>query len=230
VAENQKLAPHFLGHRKRLRAKFLQNAQGLADYEVLELILGYVLPRKDTKPLAKELLKRFGNFKTILLSPKEDLLSIAGIGESVYCFLELLREFWFRSQEQEFREQALAVTNPGQVFSLFREKLAGLDKEEFWLILLNAKNKIQSLEQVSKGTVDRAPVYLREVIAMVLQKKAVSFIVVHNHPSGDPTPSCADKNLTNTLAELSQKLDINFLDHVIIGKNRYYSFKDENLL
>ena len=230
MAENQKLAHHFLGHRKRLRAKFLQNSQSLADYEILELMLGYVLPRKDTKPLAKELLRRFGNFKTILLSSKDDLLSVAGIGENVYCFLDLMREFWFRSQKQEFREQALAVNNPGQVFSLFREKLAGLDKEEFWLILLNAKNKIQSLEQVSKGTVDRAPVYLREVIAMVLQKKAVSFIVVHNHPSGDPSPSCADKNLTKTLAELSQKLDINFLDHVIIGKDRYYSFKDEHQL
>ncbi|MDQ7032852.1 MAG: DNA repair protein RadC [Desulfonauticus sp.] len=218
---------HYLGHRQRLKAKLAQNVQGLLDYELLEVLLGYALPRKDTKPMAKALLGKFKNFKNILLASKQDLLSVPGLGEGFYLFLLTIKELLFRAEQQKFVQGDDTITSPEDVFNLFKFKLSAQDKEEFWIVLLNTKNKIIKIKKLAQGTVDSAPVYFREILEGIFESGAKSFILIHNHPSGDPEPSAGDKIITEKMQQICTHLEINFLDHVIIGKDNFFSFKQE---
>lgn len=221
--------PHYYGHRQRLRAKFLEDSARLADYELLEALLGVIIPRRDTKPIAKALLKRFGNIKGVFAAREEELLSISGIGPGVVYFWQLLRELRIRMDESRLREKVV-VDHPKIIAELATARLGGLAKEQFWVAMLDNRHRLMSWDQISQGTVDKAQVYMREIMEKALEKKASGLILVHNHPGGDPRPSQADKNLTKNVQHVANQLDIRVLDHVIITEEDYFSFKLQGLM
>ncbi len=221
--------PHYYGHRQRLREKFLEDQERLADYELLEALLGVIIPRRDTKPLAKELLKRFGNLKGVFSAKEEELLTVSGIGPGVVYFWQLLRAVRIRIDESRLQEKVI-VDHPKIVAELATARLGDLEKEQFWVAMLDNRNRLLAWEKISQGTVNQAHVYLREIMEKALEKKASGLILVHNHPGGDPRPSQADKNLTDTVRHVASQLDIRILDHIIITEEDYYSFKSQGLI
>ncbi len=221
--------PHYYGHRQRLREKFLDDHEKLADYELLEALLGVVIPRRDTKPIAKELLKRFGNLKGVFAAKEEELLTISGIGPGVVYFWHLLRALKIRIDESRLQEKVI-VDHPKIVAELATARLGDQDKEQFWVAMVDNRNRLLAWEKISQGTVNQAHVYLREIMEKALEKKASGLILVHNHPGGDPRPSQADKNLTETVRHVAGQLEIRILDHIIITEEDYYSFKSQGLI
>lgn len=221
--------PHYYGHRQRLREKFLEDNDRLADYELLEALLGIVIPRRDTKPIAKELLKRFGNLKSVFAAKEEELVPIPGVGQGVVYFWQLLRELRVRIQESRLQEKVI-VDHPKIVAELAGARLGDLAKEQFWVAMLDNKHRLLAWEKISQGTVNQARVYVREILEKALDKKASGMILVHNHPGGDPKPSQADKNLTETVKHVAGQLDIRILDHVIVTEEDYFSFKLQGLI
>ncbi|MFO8032307.1 MAG: DNA repair protein RadC [Desulfohalobiaceae bacterium] len=221
--------PHYVGHRKRLKQKFRENSQVLEDYEILELLLGYGLPRKDTKPLAKELLSRFGSLKGVFHAGPQELRKVPGLGQGLELFWLLLQEFWARlGSEQLPRKEALS--SPLAVLEAVRRRIGFSGKESFWLALVDNKNRLLDLACVSQGTVDQACVYPREIFRPALEIDASGIILVHNHPGGDPRPSVQDQELTRRLQGTGQELGLRILDHLIVAEDSYYSFKEQGLL
>jgi DNA repair protein RadC len=218
--------PHYLGHRKRLKEKLRKDPSLLEDYEVLELLLGYAVPRKDTKPLAKELLERFGSFKELLFARASQFEQVPGIGQGISTFWLLWREFWSRLEQSEFKPKTV-LDSPTKVARLARTRLSFLEVEEFWMILVDTKNRLLAFEKICSGTVDQAPVFPREVIARALELKASGLILLHNHPGGDPRPSHQDFQLTRKLQAVARDLGLRVLDHIIIGQDNYFSFQEE---
>ncbi|WP_457572564.1 RadC family protein [Desulfovulcanus sp.] len=218
--------PHYLGHRKRLKEKLRKDPSLLEDYEVLELLLSYALPRKDTKPLAKELLDRFGSFKEILFARTSQFEQVPGIGQGISTFWLLWREFWSRLEQSDFKPK-IVLDSPGKVAGLAKTRLSFLEIEEFWMILVDTKNRLLAFERLCSGTVDQAPVFPREVIARALELKASGLILLHNHPGGDPRPSLQDFQLTKRLQKIAKDLGLRVLDHIIIGQDNYFSFQEE---
>ena len=218
--------PHYLGHRKRLKEKLRKDPALLEDYEILELLLGYALPRKDTKPLAKELLHQFDTLKGILLARQSQFEQVPGIGQGITTFWLLWREFWSRLEQSEFKPKSV-VDSPEKVARLARTRLSFLEVEEFWMVLVDTKNRLLSFEKICSGTVDQAPVFPREVIARALELKASGLILLHNHPGGDPRPSHQDLHLTRKLQKIARDLGLRVLDHIIIGRDSYFSFREE---
>jgi len=226
VSINMKNQPHYLGHRKRLKEKLRKDPSLLEDYEVLELLLGYAVPRKDTKPLAKELLERFGSFKELLFARASQFEQVPGIGQGISTFWLLWREFWSRLEQSEFKPKTV-LDSPTKVARLARTRLSFLEVEEFWMILVDTKNRLLAFEKICSGTVDQAPVFPREVIARALELKASGLILLHNHPGGDPRPSHQDFQLTRKLQAVARDLGLRVLDHIIIGQDNYFSFQEE---
>ena len=226
VSINMKNQPHYLGHRKRLKEKLRKDPSLLEDYEVLELLLGYAVPRKDTKPLAKELLERFGSFKELLFARASQFEQVPGIGQGISIFWLLWREFWSRLEQSEFKPKTV-LDSPTKVARLARTRLSFLEVEEFWMILVDTKNRLLAFEKICSGTVDQAPVFPREVIARALELKASGLILLHNHPGGDPRPSHQDFQLTRKLQAVARDLGLRVLDHIIIGQDNYFSFQEE---
>ena len=218
--------PHYLGHRKRLKEKLRKDPSLLEDYEVLELLLGYAVPRKDTKPLAKELLERFGSFKELLFARASQFEQVPGIGQGISTFWLLWREFWSRLEQSEFKPK-IVLDSPAKVAGLAKTRLSFLEVEEFWMILVDTKNRLLAFEKICSGTVDQAPVFPREVIARALELKASGLILLHNHPGGDPRPSHQDFQLTRKLQAVARDLGLRVLDHIIIGQDNYFSFQEE---
>ena len=206
-----------------------EDPRALADYEVLELLLGYVYLRRDTKPLAKALLERFGSLRGVFAARPAELGQVDGLGEGFEKFWLLWREFWARLNEQPLRERAV-VNNPSVVAEIARARLGHEETEEFWVALLDNKNRLVGWERLSRGTVDQAPVYPREVLALAISRKASGIIVVHNHPGGDPRPSASDIELTVKLRAAARELGVRLLDHLVVTDSDYCSFKSENLL
>ena len=226
VSINMKNQPHYLGHRKRLKEKLRKDPSLLEDYEVLELLLGYAVPRKDTKPLAKELLERFGSFKELLFARASQFEQVPGIGQGISTFWLLWREFWSRLEQSEFKPK-IVLDSPAKVAGLAKTRLSFLEVEEFWMILVDTKNRLLAFEKICSGTVDQAPVFPREVIARALELKASGLILLHNHPGGDPRPSHQDFQLTRKLQAVARDLGLRVLDHIIIGQDNYFSFQEE---
>ncbi|MFP4586982.1 MAG: RadC family protein [Desulfohalobiaceae bacterium] len=221
--------PHYVGHRKRLKQKLLENSQFLEDYEILELLLGYGLPRKDTKPLAKELLGRFDSLKGVFHAKPQELRQVPGLGQGLEVFWLLLQEFWARlGREQLPRKEALS--SPLAVLEAVRRRIGFSSKESFWVALVDNKNRLLDLACVSQGTVDQACIYPREIFRPALEVEASGIILVHNHPGGDPRPSVQDKELTSRLQDTGQRLGLRVLDHLIVAEDSYYSFKEQGLL
>jgi DNA repair protein RadC len=225
----KKNQPHYLGHRGRLKDRLRQDSRALADYEILELLLGYANPRQDAKPLAKALLTRFGTLRGVYQARPSELSAVEGFGQGLETFWALWREFLARLAEQDVRERVL-VDDAQVVASLARERLGHLAGEEFWVLLLDGANRALGWEQVSRGTVDQAPVYPREILALALTRQAAGVIMVHNHPGGDPKPSHMDQEVTRQVKLAAHGLGVKVLDHVIVAGKEYFSFKKARLM
>lgn len=227
MTEKQK--PHYLGHRQRLKEKLVQNGRALADYEVLELALALVLPRRDTKPLAKDLIQRFGSLKDAIMARPDQLDGITGVGDGVKAQWLLIQEMFARVGEASARS-GKPLSAPADVARAAMARIGNKGVEEFWAAFLDSRNRVIAWEQVSKGTVNATPVFPREIMATALRLEAVSIILAHNHPGGDPTPSAEDVLLTERIRETAQGLDIRVLDHLIVTDHDYYSFSDQGRL
>ncbi|HJR57721.1 MAG TPA: DNA repair protein RadC [Rhizomicrobium sp.] len=218
------------GHRARLRARFLAGgAAAMPDYELLELALFAALPRRDTKPLAKLLLKRFGSFAEVIAAPRERLMEVEGVGESVAVHLKIVEAAAHRLARSQVIGRP-ALSSWAALLDYCTAAMARGAKEEFRVLFLDRKNVLIADEVQSSGTVDHTPVYPREILKRALELSASAIILVHNHPSGDPTPSKADIEMTRDIAKAAQALGIAIHDHLVIGRKGHASFKSLNLL
>jgi DNA repair protein RadC len=223
-------APHYHGHRMRLRERF-QGAgpDALSDYELLEMLLFPALPRRDTKPLAKSLLKTFGSFAEVVHAPEARLREIEGIGDAAINQLKLVAAAASRIARGKL-QQRTALSSWSDVIDYCRTSMAFADKEQFRLLFLDKRNQLISDEVQQTGTVDHTPVYPREVIKRALELSATALILVHNHPSGDPTPSQADIQMTKAIVDIATPLGISVHDHIIVGRNGHASLKGMRLI
>ena len=222
--------PDYIGHRERLRERFLKGgADALPDYELLELVLYGALPRRDTKPLAKALLARFGSFADVISAKPERLLEVDGVGEGVVAGLKTIHAAALRLTQSDVLDRT-ALSSWSALIDYCRASMAYHDKEQFRILFLDRKNKIIADEVQQEGTVDHTPVYPREVIRRALELSATAVILVHNHPSGDPAPSRADIDMTRQIVEAAEKLSITVHDHVIIGRDGHASFRQLGLI
>ncbi|MCB1383763.1 MAG: DNA repair protein RadC [Notoacmeibacter sp.] len=220
-----KPVPHYSGHRDRLRAKFIETGDtALADYEVLELVLFRLLPRRDTKPVAKALIERFGTLANIFSAPLHLLTEVSGIGESTATDLRIIGAAIRRSLKSDIRKKNV-LDAWSKVLDYCHAAMAREQREQFRILFLDKKNVLIADEVQQKGTVDHTPVYTREVIHRALELGATAIILVHNHPSGDPTPSRADIEMTRTIADASGPLGVVVHDHIIIGRDGHASLK-----
>jgi len=218
------------GHRSRLRARYGQSGEAaLQDYELLELLLTYVIPRRDTKLLAKKLLERFGTLARVFEAEPEALEEIDGIGPQAATLISLIRPLAVRFLKGTPSAKTL-LKSTGDAAAYFQAKLKGLTEEEVHVAFVNAKNAVMATECLQRGTVDQSVVYVRKVIERALTHKASGFIIVHNHPSGDPTPSDQDRELTQALKAAAATVGVRFLDHLIIGDGAPFSFKASGLM
>lgn len=224
-----KAKPHYHGHRRRLKEKLLRDARSLADYEVLELLLAMVLPRRDTKPLAKELIERFGSLKEAVMAHPDQLDGVKGIGDGVKSQWVLVQELFARLAESSARRGEV-LTSPARVAEMAMARIGNRNTEEFWAAFLDNKNRIIAWEQVSKGTVDGTPVFPREIAATALKHEASGIILAHNHPGGDPNPSTEDITVTRQVKQAVEALSIRVLDHLVVTDADYYSFNDHGRL
>jgi len=223
-------APHYHGHRERLRARFMEaGAQALADYEMLELVLFRAVPRRDVKPLAKDLLLKFGSFAEVISAPPARLAEVDGLGEAAITELKIVQAAAHRLAKGQVTKRA-ALSSWTAVIDYVRAAQAFAEKEQFRILFLDKKNQVIADEVQQEGTVDHTPVYPREVVKRALELSATALILVHNHPSGDPTPSQADVEMTRQVAQVARTLGIQVLDHVIVGKDGHASLKGLKLI
>jgi DNA repair protein RadC len=221
--------PHYHGHRDRLREKLRRDSTTLADYELLELVLGHVHRRKDTKPLAKLLLQRYKNLRGVFSAQPEELRTIKDFGPSLESFWQLLAELKARIDEAPVTSKVV-FSSPRVVADVAMARLGDRTSEEFWVALVDNKNRLMAWERLSKGTVDQAPVYPREVLGLALERKASGIVMVHNHPGGDPRPSAADIELTRRIGRAAEELGVRMLDHLIVAESEYFSFQSQGML
>lgn len=230
VGEHGKNRPHYHGHRQRLRERFrATDGDGMPDYELLELLLAQVIPRRDVKPLAKTLLDRFGSFAGVLSADADSLASVAGMGESSAIALRVVRAAAVRLLRQEIQGRD-AFSSWKRVLDYCRAAMAHEPVEQLRLLFLDRKNVLIADEVQQRGTVDHTPLYVREVVKRALELGASALIVVHNHPSGDPTPSQGDIEMTAQLREALDRIGIALHDHLVIGRRGHVSFRADGLL
>ncbi|UOM34842.1 DNA repair protein RadC [Acuticoccus sp. I52.16.1] len=216
------------GHRERLRDRF-DRGETLPDYELLELLLFQSIPRRDTKPTAKALIAEFGSFAAVLSASSSRLMAVSGVGERVASDFRLIRAAAERLTHDALADRPL-LTSTDAVVDYFRAKLRGLPREEFHVVYLDKKNKMLASECAGAGTVDHTPVYPREVLKRALELGASALVLVHNHPSGDPTPSRADITMTEKVIEGAAPLGLTVHDHIIVGANTHTSLRGEGYL
>ena len=222
--------PHYAGHRKRLRARFLASAgDGLADYELLELILAQAIPRVDTKPLAKQLIQRFGGFAEVINAEPSALSKIDGIGDAAVTALKIIRAAALRHARHELMGRPV-IASWDKLIDYCMAAMAHSPIEEFRLLFLDKRNALIADEVQQQGTIDHTALYPREVMKRALELGASAIIMVHNHPSGDPTPSEPDIAMTREVSEAAEKLGIALYDHLVIGKGSHASFRRLGLL
>ena len=218
------------GHRERLRARFLNGgADAMPDYELLEMTLFAALPRRDTKPLAKALLARFGSFAEVIAAPRARLMEVKGVGESVANTLKIVEAAAHRLAKTKVIGRP-ALSSWSALLDYCTAAMARSQNEEFRVLFLDRKNNLIADEVQNRGTVDHTPVYPREIIKRALELTASAIILVHNHPSGDPTPSKADIAMTREIVTAAKALSIAVHDHLVIGRGGHASFKSLGLL
>jgi DNA repair protein RadC len=222
--------PHYLGHRDRLRERFsAAGADALADYELLELVLFRSIPRRDVKPIAKDLIRRFGSFAEVLAAPSARLMETPGVGESVAADLAIVAAAGQRlARGKVAGRQVLASWS--SVLEYCRAAMAFAEREQFRILFLDKKNALIADEVQQVGTVDHTPVYPREIVRRALELSSTAVILVHNHPSCDPTPSQADIRMTREIVDTAKAMGIVVHDHIIIGREGHASFKGLKLI
>ncbi|MCI5724667.1 MULTISPECIES: RadC family protein [Fusobacterium] len=222
---------HF-GHRKRIREKYLKSSIELfQDYEILELLLTYAIPRKDTKIEAKNLIKKFGTIENVLKAKEEELLKIEGIGKSTISFLKLMGELPSIFYKNKIREsENILIKSKDNLIRFLREKIAFEKIEKFFVLYLSSSNELLAYEEKSSGTIDRSSIYPREIYKDVIKYNAKAIIIAHNHPSENLKPSRSDLDITKELAEGLKNFDALLLEHIIITKTSYFSFLEEGLI
>ena len=222
--------PHQHGHWKRLRQRFERGgAEAFLDYELLELLLTFAITNGDLKQRSKDLISRFRGLRGVLDAEPGELKKIDGIGEKSAILIHLVKVLMLAYLEEQMQKRDV-LSSPQAVLDFARTKLAGLPHEAFMVIYLDVKNHVLDQEVLHEGTVDRAIVYPRRVLESAIKHNAVGLILSHNHPSGDPAPSQEDKQLTRSVIEAARTIEIRVLDHVIVGRNGYFSFQENRLL
>ncbi|OAN74255.1 hypothetical protein A8B81_05945 [Sulfitobacter pontiacus] len=217
-------------HRQRLRARFMQGgAAAIPDYELLELVLFRAIPRRDVKPLARALMDRFGDFNRVITAPEPRLRDISGVGDAVIVELKVIEAAAHRMARSRVMRQHV-LSGWDALLDYCHTTMAHRETEQFRVIYLDRKNVVIGDEEQGKGTVDHVPVYPREVAKRALELNASALILVHNHPSGDPTPSQADIDMTQQIFAACSALGLTLHDHLIIGKSRELSFRSEGYL
>lgn len=222
--------PHYLGHRERLRTRFREaGTAALTDYELLELVLFRALPRRDVKPLAKTLIAKFGSFAEVVAAPEARLGEVKGLGAGAITDLKIVHAAAGRMAKGQLHKRPV-LSSWSAVLDYCRTTMAFEDKEQLRVLFLDKRNQLIADELQQVGTVDHTPVYPREVIKRALELSATAIILVHNHPSGDPTPSRADIQMTQTIVEVAKPLGVAVHDHIIVGKEGHASFKGMRLI
>jgi len=222
--------PHYLGHRERLRKRFRDaGADALPDYEMTELVLFRAMPRRDTKPLAKAILARFGTFAEAMSAPDELLKEVPGLGVAAITEIKLVRAAALRLVRGEALERPV-LASWSQVLDYCRASMGFEPKEQLRILFLDKRNQIIADEVQQEGTVDHTPVYVREVVKRALELSATAIVLVHNHASGDPTPSRADIEMTKQIVQSAKNLGIVVHDHIIVGKQGHASFRGLGLI
>ena len=225
-----KSKPHYHGHRQRLREKFLsQGAENLADYEILELILMHSIPRRDVKPLAKEMLAKFGSIGDVLLASDDQLRAFDGVGDTVIGHLKVL-QVASRYIHQSKLSHGTVFSNWEQLVDYCFALVAGETVEQFRVIFLNNRNEFLGEKIMSRGTVNHTTAYPREILKEALNSGATAVVLLHNHPSGNANPSREDVDTTYAIKQALEATDIKLHDHIIIAKNSYVSLKNEGLI
>ena len=225
------------GHRERIKEKFLKNGiDGFAEYEILELLLTYCIPRKDTKPIAKALLNKFKSLDNIFKADFDKLFAIDGLGKNSIAFLKLIGDLPSIIYKDELKnkklvnKEILKISNKDILLNYLRNKIGYEEKEKFYVIYLSSSNEVIEFEENSVGTLDRSSVYPREIYKKVINLNAKSIILAHNHPSDNITPSKSDIELTNEIAKGLKNFGALLIEHIIITKNSYFSFLEEGLI
>ena len=225
-----RLPSYIKDHRKRLRDRFLEGGpEALPDYELLELVLFRAIPRQDVKPLARHLLETFGDFNGVVAAPLDRLRVVDGVGDAVCLELKIVEAAAHRLARSRIMKRH-AIDSWNALLDYCRTVMAHRETEHFRVLYLDTRNTLIADEAQSKGTVDHVPVYPREVCKRALELNAAALILVHNHPSGDPTPSRSDIDMTAKIVQAAGALSITVHDHLIIGKSRELSFRAEGLL
>ena len=225
-----RLPSYIADHRKRLRARFMEGgASAMPDYELLELVLFRAIPRQDVKPLARRLLEAFGDFNRVLSAPPARLRKVPGAGEAVIVELKLVEAAAQRMARARVINRPV-ITSWAALLDYCHTAMAHREVEQFRVLYLDRKNTLIADEEQARGTVDHVPVYPREVVKRALELNASALIVVHNHPSGDPTPSEADITMTARIQAAAEALGVTLHDHLIIGRERELSFRSEGYL
>ena len=225
------------GHRERIKEKFLKNGiDGFAEYEILELLLTYCIPRKDTKPIAKELLNKFKSLDNIFKADFDKLSAIDGLGKNSIVFLKLIGDLPSIIYKDELKnkklvdKETLKISNKDVLLKYLRNKIGYEEIEKFYVLYLSSSNEVIEFEENSVGTLDRSSVYPREIYKKIINLNAKSVILAHNHPSDNITPSKCDIELTNEIAKGLKNFGALLIEHIIITKNSYFSFLEEGLI
>ncbi|NQZ14693.1 MAG: DNA repair protein RadC [Alphaproteobacteria bacterium] len=227
--EENNTKPHYTGHRDRLRQRFVNSPDSLPDYELLELLLFIAIPRKDVKPIAKELIDRFQNINGVLNASLSDLQTIKGISENTAIALKAIQKTGLKILQQDIMGRPI-LNSWQRLTDYCMASMANENKEHFRLLFLNKKNELIADEVQQTGTVDHTPAYPREIMKRSLELGATALILVHNHPSGDPSPSDADIHMTRAIMEAGKPFDIIVHDHLIVSRNGTSSFKTMGLM
>jgi DNA repair protein RadC len=230
MTESPETSPHYHGHRERLRERFRDaGAEALSDYELLELVLFRALPRRDVKALAKDLIAKFGSFPEVISAPFARLAEVKGLGTAAISELKIIHAAASRLARGQVRKRPV-LSSWSSVIDYCRTTMAFAEKEQFRVLFLDKRNQLIVDEVQQTGTVDHTPVYPREVVKRALELSATALILVHNHPSGDPTPSHADIEMTRTIVEVAKPLGIAVHDHIIVGRDGHASLKGLKLI
>lgn len=225
-----RLPSYIRDHRQRLRTRFMEGgAAAMPDYELLELVLFRAIPRQDVKPLARRLMERFGDFNRVLSAPPGRLTEVQGVGEAVVQELKIVEAAAHRLARARVMQRPV-LSSWDALLDYCRTSMAHRETEQFRVLYLDRKNVLIADEEQARGTVDHVPVYPREVIKRALELNASALILVHNHPSGDPTPSQQDIAVTAQIHEAAGVMGVVLHDHLIVGKSRDVSFRSQGLL
>ena len=223
-------SPHYHGHRERLRGRFLEaGSDAVTEYELLELILFRAIPRRDVKPLAKALIAKFGSFAEVVSAPPARLREVDGLGDAAITEIKIVQAAASRLARGQMKSKTV-LSSWSTVLDYCRTAMAFADKEQFRILFLDKRNQLIADELQQIGTIDHTPVYPREVVKRALELSATAIILVHNHPSGDPTPSRADIQMTQQIVEISKPLGISVHDHIIVGQEGHASLKGPKLI